>query len=242
MLLLGQGPDGHPPTTHEYLAGLRVLKVCLDRVPGIETTLVSADEPWTDGPKLLDKADGAVVFLSEGAKWVSNDMERLSAFQRLAARSGGLTCLHWGMGCRDAKYIDAFVQLFGGCHGGPDRKYKVIGTELELTNSTHPVLAGVQNIKLEEEFYYKLKFPKAPAEITPLIRVTIDGESHPVAWAWDRPDKGRSFGYSGLHFHKHWEQPTYRRLVAQGVLWSMKFPVPANGVNVDVTDEDLRLK
>jgi len=241
LLLLSQGPDGHPATTHEYHAGLRVLKVCLDRIPSVDATIVKADEPWSEGPALLDKADGAVVFLSEGAKWVSNDAARLAAFQRLAQRGGGLACLHWGMGTRDAKNIDAFVQLFGGCHGGPDRKYKVLGAEIEPADNEHPILNGVTSVKLQEEFYYALKFPKPPATITPLIRVSIDGESHPVSWAFDRPDKGRSFGFSGLHFHKNWEQATYRRLVTQGVLWTLQLPIPANGLNVEVTDDDLRL-
>jgi len=219
-----------------------VLKVCLDRVPGVEATLVKADEPWTEGPALLDKADGAVVFLSEGAKWVSNDAARLAAFERLAKRGGGLTCLHWGMGTRDAKNIDAFVNLFGGCHGGPDRKYKVIGAEIQPAETKHPILTGMTSVKLQEEFYYALKFPKPQAAITPLIQVPIDGESQTVSWAFNRPDKGRSFGFSGLHFHKNWEQPAYRRLVTQGVLWTTQLPIPSGGINVDVTDDDLRLQ
>ena len=28
-----------------------------------------------------------------------------------------------------AEQIDVFVQLFGACHGGPDRKYKVLETK-----------------------------------------------------------------------------------------------------------------
>ena len=38
----------------------------------------------------------------------------------------------------------------------------------------------------------------------------------------------RSFGFSGLHFHDNWRLPEYRRLVAQGVLWSLKLPIPAD--------------
>jgi hypothetical protein len=45
LLLLGQGPDGHPPQTHEFRAGLKLLKTCLDRVEGLEAALVDASEP-----------------------------------------------------------------------------------------------------------------------------------------------------------------------------------------------------
>src|SRR5712692_8983562 len=73
LLLLGQGPDGHPETTHEYLAGQKLLAKCLEQSPGLIVDIVRADEPWTEGPELLAKADGAVLFLSEGAKWIQND-------------------------------------------------------------------------------------------------------------------------------------------------------------------------
>ena len=93
-----------------------------------------------------------------------------------------------------------------------------------------PVTAGLKPFPVHEEFYYQLKFPpKAP---TSVLKVTIDGREETVAWAWERPDGGRSFGFSGLHFHDNWKLPEYRRLVVQGVLWSCKVPVP----------EDLKLK
>ena len=63
-----------------------------------------------------------------------------------------------------------------------------------------------------------------------------------VAWCWERPDKGRSFGFSGLHFHANWKLLEYRRLVSQGVLWTLKLPLPRGGLKVEVKDEDLRLK
>src|SRR5438876_11949875 len=40
LLLIGQGSDGHPPTTHEFMAGVRVLDKLLARVPGIEAKVV----------------------------------------------------------------------------------------------------------------------------------------------------------------------------------------------------------
>jgi hypothetical protein len=55
-----------------------------------------------------------------------------------------------------------------------------------------------------------------------------------VAWAWQRPDGGRSFGFTGLHFHDNWQLSEYRRLVVQGVLWSLKLPIPSSGVDVAI--------
>ena len=242
VLLLSQGSDGHPAETHEYAAGLHVLAKCLEKVPEVEVRTVRADEPWKEGPDLLGRADGAVLFLSEGARWVQAEPRRQKAFQQLAARGGGLAVLHWGMGTREAKPIPGFLKLFGGCHGGPDRKYKVVETEAVPGDARHPVLRGIGKFAVKDEFYYRLKFVEPEGSLQPLLRVEIDGQKETVAWAWQRPDKGRSFGFSGLHFHANWKRPEYRRLVTQGVLWSLGLPVPKEGVNVDVKDEDLKVK
>src|SRR5262245_28280731 len=57
LLIVGQGPDGHPPTTHEFMAGANVLAELLKPYHAIQTSVVKADEPWSDGPALIDQAD-----------------------------------------------------------------------------------------------------------------------------------------------------------------------------------------
>jgi type 1 glutamine amidotransferase len=242
VLLLGQKADSHPATTHEYMSGVRLLGLLLERSPGIQTVIVQADSPWTDGPELLDGTDAAILFLSEGAKWVTEDVSRLAAFQRLAKRGGGLTCLHWGMGTREPAPIADFTALFGGCHGGQDRKYKFASFSVKPME-THPVTTGITPFEVRDEFYYALKQP-APAlklKVAPLLQISIDGTDQTVAWACERPDGGRSFGFSGLHYHENWKLPQYRRLVLQGVLWTLKHDIPEEGVPVEIRQEDLAL-
>jgi type 1 glutamine amidotransferase len=227
VLLLWHSPDGHPKDTHEYQLGQKILKATLEKHNFVDAMLVCADDPWKEGPELLAKADGVVLFVSEGAQWLSANPERLAAFQACAKRNAALSVLHWGMGTKDAKNIAAFVDLFGGCHGGPDRKYKVIQTDAKIAKVDHPIARGLADFKARDEFYYQLKFAKAT---TPLLSVTIDGESYPVAWALEREGGGRSFGFSGLHFHENWQTLEYRRLVAQGVLWTLDLPIPEDGI------------
>lgn len=241
VLLLGQKPDGHPWSTHEYMAGVNIMAGCLQKVSDLQAVVIQADDPWTEGPELIDGADGVVLFLSEGAKWLGSDKNRLAAFKRLAERKGGLVCLHWGMGSKDTEFIPEFVSLFGGCHGGPDRKYQVVTKTLQLASPDHPVLRGIAPIEVREEFYYRLKFPKYGPLVTPLINVSIDEEIHTVAWAWERPDGGRSSGFSGGHFHENWHKPEYRRLLAQSILWSLNVGIPEDGLNVDLPEKLLNL-
>src|SRR5262249_42207012 len=93
LLLMGQGPDGHPPQTHEYVAGLKVLEKCLQPVSGLQITQLRADEPWKEGPDLLARADGVVLFLCEGAKWMHADRKRLEALNELTKRQGAVVGL-----------------------------------------------------------------------------------------------------------------------------------------------------
>lgn len=219
ILLLGQGPDGHPAGTHEYRLGLEQLHGWLADTPGLEARLEMADEPWTEGPELLAQADAVVLYLSEGARWAQADPRRQEALSRLAARGGGLAALHWAMGTREAEPIQTFLPLFGGCHGGPDRRYAVLDTDVRVVDADHPVTAGLAAFHVRDEFYFRLKFVGPAEGLQPLLTVPVEGRDETVAWAWTRPDGGRSFGFSGLHFEECWRQPQYRQMVTQGARW-----------------------
>ncbi len=222
LLLLYQKPDGHPAATHEYEQGLTLLHGLLSSRKQISVRLLPADEPWSDGPELLDGADGVVLFLAEGARWLSADQARLRAFVQLAERKGGLSCLHWAMGSKTAEPVPAFAKLFGGCHGGPDRKYRFLETTLRPAAGDHAVTRGIEPLRIRDEFYYALKWPGVVPPPQPLMEAEIDGQWETVSWAWERPDGGRSFGFSGLHFHENWRETAYQRLVVQGVRWTLR--------------------
>ncbi len=234
VLLVGQGPDGvHPAGTHEYAEAMTVLQKLLKGVPELEITTEKADGVWKNGPELIERADVVVLYVSEGAKWFQADPARHKALASLAKRGGGLVVLHWGMGTRDAEPIADFVKLFGGCHGGPDRKYIVVETQLEVADNKHPIATGIKDFRVKDEFYYRLKFAQPQDAVKPVLRVTINGEKETVAWAWERPDGGRSFGFSGLHFHENWRLAEYRRLIGQAILWAAKLPIPKEGLAVE---------
>ena len=240
VLLLGQKRD-HPPQTHEYMAGLHVLKQSLRGVDGLKLEIHQADEPWPEGPELLKDADGVVLFLGEGSQWEQVDPRRLKALQELAARGGAIVGLHWAIGGKDAKYIPRHLELLGGCHGGDDRKYTLVETDLKVVDRQHPITFGIDDFRLDDEYYYQLKFAKK-GKIQPLLQATIEGKPETVAWAFERPDGGRSFGFGGMHYHRNWGAAACRRLIAQGILWTLKMPVPKEGLKVEVTEEDLKLK
>jgi type 1 glutamine amidotransferase len=238
LLIVDQGPDGHPPTTHEFMAGAAVTAELLKPYKEIRTKIVKADEPWSDGPKLIDGSDGIVMWVTQGAQWMQTDSERHAALKRLAARGGAIVALHWSVGAKDGKYIQGQLDLLGATRGGPQRKYLVLPTVLKRVVPEHPILSGIGDIKTYDEIYYALD---RRSDIQPLFTSRIEGKDEMAAWAWERPDGGRSFGFVGLHFHANWQLPEYRRFVTQGVLWSLKIPIPASGVNVDIDSKKLEL-
>ncbi len=224
LLLIGQGPDGHPAGTHEFMRGVERLGQWLAPVAGLEVEIVKADEPWTEGPDRLAKVDGAVLFLTQGARWTQTDPRRREALTQLAARGGGLVALHWAIGSKDPEPIEPFLRLLGGCHGGPDRSYQVLETELSPADPDGPITAGIKPFRIRDEFYYRLKFVQPAGQVRPVLQALIDGHQETVAWSWERPDGGRSFGFSGLHFDENWDRGEYRQLLTQATLWTLKMP------------------
>lgn len=240
LLLLAQGPDGHPAGTHEYRAGQRMLKKLLSTTPELEISILEAGDDWPTDPAVLDDADGVVLFVSEGAKWIHSDDRRRELFARFAERGGGLVAYHWAIGSRTAEPVEGFVKLLGACHGGPDRKYKVLETTLRPVAKDHPITQGLETCRVKEEFYYKLKHEPVKG-LTWLMEADIDDAGQPVAWALERADGGRSFGFSGLHYHDNWTEPNYQRLMAQGVLWTLQRTPPEQDFPAKLTAEDLKL-
>ena len=238
LLIVGQKPDGHPPTTHEFMAGAQVLATLLKPYPQIQTTVVDATDPWPEGPGLIDGSDAIAMLVSEGARWMQIDLQRHAALRRLAARGGAICALHWSVGAKEAKYIQGQLELLGGTRGGEQRKYQKLDVTLHRPTPSHPIMNGLADFKAYDEFYYSLD--KVPG-IVPLLTAQIDGQDETVAWAWERKDGGRSYAFSALHYHSNWQLPEYRRFILQGVLWSLKQPIPAEGVKVDIAPAALEL-
>ena len=91
--------------------------------------------------------------------------------------------------------------------------------------------------------------PNTPAAFTPSnstpsarggMGMAYDpGREEVVAWAFERPDGGRGFGFTGAHFHKNWANDDFRRLVVNAILWSAHVEVPPGGAKVDIDPIDL---
>src|SRR5947209_3399539 len=80
----------------------------------------------------------------------------------------------------------------------------------------HPSTRGVKPFAILDEWYYNIRFRTDMSSITPILRAVPPDETrrtpaaraHPgreeiLAWAFERPGGGRSFGFTGGHFHRN---------------------------------------
>ena len=70
--------------------------------------------------------------------------------------------------------------------------------------------------------------------------VDASGRDEVMLWAYERPEGGRSFGFTGGHFHTNWANENFRKVVLNALLWIAKAEVPADGAPSTVTPDELR--
>jgi hypothetical protein len=122
---------------------------------------------------------------------------------------------------------------------------------------------GVKPFQMNDERYFNMRFRDGKNGVTPILRavppasttnrndgphsgnptmreMVARGEPQHVAWAFERADGGRGFGFTGGHFHKNWGDDNVRKLVLNAILWTAKVEVPRNGVESTVTEEQLQ--
>jgi len=63
----------------------------------------------------------------------------------------------------------------------------------------------------------------------PHVRARMGMPEH-VAWAYQRPDGGRGFGFTGGHWHWSWAHDDFRKLVLNALVWVTGAEVPPDGV------------
>ena len=116
----------------------------------------------------------------------------------------------------------------------------------------HPISNGVKPFTIRDEWYFNMHWTEGMKEVTPiLVAIPPDdarrtdetkknkGRPEIMAWAFDRKDGGRSFGFTGGHSHRNWGDENFRRTVVNAILWCAKVDLPEGGAKVDFDTMDL---
>jgi len=209
---------------------------------------------------VLEDADTVVFFCTGFDKHLVND--HLGSFDTLMKKGVGVIMIHWATEAKDGRGSDLFHEWLGG-HCDPGWSVNPHWEPHFDDLPDHPICNGVKPFRVDEEWYYHMRFKQDPAGLTSILadlpgletlsrpdgersgnpdvrRSVAAGEKQTVAWAFERPSGGRGFGFTGGHFHKSWQNDDYRKIMLNAILWTAQVEVPENGVeSVTPTDEEL---
>ena len=259
-IVLLAGSPSHGPGDHEYRAGSLLFQKCLAGVPGVNVIVVSND--WPKDEKILEGADAIVMFCTGGGGHPAAKPERRKTLDALMQKGCGFGTMHYGVEVEKNKGGPEFLRWQGGYF---ETFWSVNPTwEANFTNlPVHEITHGVQPFKIRDEWYYHMRFVEGMKGVTPILAAVPPdstrgrpgalsdhgsnpevqkhmGEAETMVWAFERPDGGRGFGFTGAHYHKNWGNENFRKIGLNAILWLAKVEVPKNGVACEVSAEDLQ--
>jgi type 1 glutamine amidotransferase len=257
-IVLVAGAPSHGPGDHEHRAGCLLLQRCLNQVPGVHAEVFA--NGWPNDAKAFEGAS-AVIYYSDGGDGhplVQND--RLKTIANVLKDKTGFGCIHYAVEVPKDRGGKEFLDWIGGyfeTYWSVNPTWTAEFKELPK----HPVANGVKPFKIDDEWYYHMRFRDNMQNVTPIltavppddtrkgkddahggnkyVRADIGKPEH-VMWVAERPDGGRGFGFTGGHFHKNWGDDNFRKVVLNAILWTANVEVPADGLVSKVTPEDLR--
>ena len=257
-IILVAGAASHGPGDHEHRAGCLLLQRCLNQVPGVHAEVVA--NGWPGDPKVFEGAAAIIVYSDggDGHPFIQND--RLKTIGKAIHDKAGFGCIHYAVEVPKDRGGKEFLDWTGGYY---ETFWSVNPTWMAdfKTLPSHPVTRGVKPFKIQDEWYYHMRFPENMQGVAPIltavppddtrkgaddahggnkfVRADIGKPEH-LMWVRERPDGGRGFGFTGGHFHKNWSDDNFRKVVLNAILWSAKVEVPEDGLVSKVTPDDLR--
>lgn len=230
---------------HAYKAGfLLFAKLLNENAPNVEAVVVTGG--WPKDPSVFDGAS-AIVLGSDGGGLVVSRQKELDA---LVKKGVGLACIHYTLDLPKGNARPFLLDALGGYY---EQGWSVNPTWVADLKEfpSHPITRGVRPFQISDEWYYHMRFREEMKGVTPILtalppdstRKGADGahSGNPtvrsrlgmpehVAWACERPDGGRGFGFTGGHIHWNWAHDDLRRLLLNAFVWIAGAEVPPDGV------------
>jgi type 1 glutamine amidotransferase len=238
-IVLIAGKKSHGPGEHEFFAGCAILMEMLKQTPGVFP--VMARDGWPKNENILKGAKSIVLYMDGRGGHPVNS--KLDVLKPLMAQGVGWVNLHYAVDY--TKETGATVIDWMGGYYDADISINPHWVANYSTLPEHPITRGVKPFEIKDEWYYNMRWRADPAGLTQILKATPpdstrgtpDAKAHPgreevTAWAYDRPDGGRGFGFTGGHTHKNWANDDFRRLVVNAILWTAKVEVPKEGAPV----------
>jgi len=247
-IVLVAGKQSHGPGDHEFFAGCALLMKLLRQTPDVFP--VMARDGWPKNPKIFEGAKTVVFYMDGGGGHPIIQENHRDIVQKLMDAGVGFVNLHYAVEYPKSQSAHVLDWLGGYYETGfsTNPHWKADFKSLP----EHAVTRGVKPFAIQDEWYFNIRFAPEQKTVTPVLQSTppdnvrkteaarqFPGRQEIVAWTFDRPNGGRSFGFTGGHFHRNWGDENFRRLVVNAILWTAHVEVPKEGAKVDLDPADL---
>jgi putative membrane-bound dehydrogenase-like protein len=245
------GRPSHGYGAHEHLAGCRVLAEAIENATeNVQCEVYGGG--WPEDDSVLDDADSIVMYCDGGGGHPA--LRHLDRLGELMDRGIGFACLHYAVEVPKDNGGPEFLEWLGGyfeTHWSVNPHWVAEFNEFP----EHPVTRGVEPFSANDEWYFHMRFrpemegvtpilsaiapdhtmrrPDGPHSGNPAVREAVANEvPQHTAWVYERPGGGRSFGFTGGHYHWNWGRRDILRLVSNAIVWTAKGEVPEGGLPV----------
>jgi putative membrane-bound dehydrogenase-like protein len=245
------GRPSHGYGSHEHLAGSRIIADAIQKsAPGIKCEVYAGG--WPEDDSVLDGADAIVMYADGGGGHPA--LAHLDVLGKHMARGAGFACLHYAVEVPKDKGGPEFLKWLGGyfeTNWSVNPHWDANYTSLP----EHPATRGVTPFVANDEWYFHMRFQPNMKGVTPLLSAvppesTMNRPDGPhsgnpavrkevaermpqhMAWVYERPEGGRSFGFTGGHYHWNWGREEILKLTCNAICWTAKAEIPANGLPV----------
>ena len=261
------GRRSHAYGSHDHWPGALLLSTWLnENHPQLEAVVTR--DGWPADPKVFDGVS-AIVIYSDGGRG-HPVVRNLPQLEEMMKRGVGLVLLHYAVEVEEATAGQQFIDWAGGYFKinwsvnphwllqlkalpihpitrgvRPFETHDEWYYHMQFRNGMKgvvPILSALPPDSTLVRPDGSLARPEGPHQNNPHVRAAVIDRNEPqhVAWATERADGGRAFGFTGGHWHWNWGHPMQRKLVLNAIAWAAKADVPVNGIETPkVTIEDL---
>ncbi|MFO0941259.1 MAG: PVC-type heme-binding CxxCH protein [Pirellulales bacterium] len=246
------GRPSHGYGSHEHLAGCRILADTIERGMQGKIKCEVYQGGWPESDGVLEGVKTIVMYADGGGGHPA--LQHLPKLGELMDKGVGFVCIHYAVEVPADRGGPEFLKWLGGyfeTHWSVNPHW--IANFKSLPN--HPVTRGVKPFEANDEWYFHMRFqpemkgvtpilsavapedtmrrPDGPHSGNPAVRKEVaEGIAQHTAWTYERPNGGRSFGFTGGHYHWNWGREDILRLVCNSILWTAKIEVPADGLSL----------
>jgi hypothetical protein len=223
----------------------------------------TVDGVASDDNSLLDGADAVLIYSDGGGGNPAIQRDHMKVIDALAAKGVGLGFAHYAVEVPAGAPGEAMHRWIGGYYETNWSVNPMWKPSFDALPK-HPITRGVQPFATHDEWYFNMRWtPDASAmkRVMPILAakpsdevrngpyvsprgpyphiIADSGKVETMMWIYERPDGGRSFGFTGGHTHTNWGDVNQRKVVLNALLWIAKVDVPAHGVEDKITEADL---